>query len=155
MRKLFNFLHSVRKWYWRTFNVRTFGVRAIVIKDGDFLLVKHRYGDYWVFPGGGLKKGEDIRRACAREILEETGIGITEFERTLGKYENTSGGKNDIVTVLVAGQWEIVKKTNWSLEIKEQRFFCVDELPRETSPATMRRIKEYLSGERGEFSEKW
>ena len=155
MKKLFDILHSARKWYWRTFNVKTFGVRVIVKKDDEFLLVKHRYGDFWVFPGGGVNKNEDVRDAGVREVLEETGIHIGEFERTLGEYNNTAEGKNDTVTVLIAREWKTLIQSKWSLEIKEKGFFDVGELPKNTSPATVRRINEYLSGGIREFSGKW
>lgn len=31
----------------------------------------------WSFPGGKIRKGETIERAVEREILEETGYGVT------------------------------------------------------------------------------
>ena len=27
----------------------------------------------WVFPGGGIKRGEDVKKAAVREVWEETG----------------------------------------------------------------------------------
>ena len=59
IRKIYTFLHTIRKFYWRTFNIKTYGVRVIVVKNNEVLLVYHRYGDLWVLPGGGMKKGEN------------------------------------------------------------------------------------------------
>lgn len=55
-------------------------VRAIVIKSGKLLLVKHgSYGgkpsnDYYCTIGGHLDEGEDIIGGLRREVLEETGV---------------------------------------------------------------------------------
>ncbi len=155
MRKIFNLLHSVRKWYWRTFKIKTFGVRVLIKKVDSVFLVKHRYGNLWVFPGGGVKKGEPIEKAAEREVGEETNIKIDTFERVLGIYKNTQGGKNDTVTVVVAGDWIEGSKKRWSLEIKESGFFNRNNLPQNTSSATRRRIEEYYSGDQKEFSGIW
>jgi len=52
---------------------------GIVIKDGKLLLM-HRFNkgrEYWVFPGGGVEKGETPAQAAVREIYEETTIDVT------------------------------------------------------------------------------
>lgn len=155
MGKLFDILHWLRKWYWRTFNIKTFGVRVIVVSGGKVLLVKHRYGNYWVFPGGGIKKGEKIEDAGVREIFEETRVCIKSFEKVLGTYKNTREGKDDTVTVLVAEQWEKKEEGKWNLEIKESGFFDLVNLPQGTSPATLRRIKEYKLNLNTQFTGGW
>ena len=155
MKKVFNLLHSVRKWYWKTFKIKTFGVRVLIKKDDSVFLVKHRYGDLWVFPGGGVKKEEPIEQAAKREVYEETNISISTFERVLGVYKNTQGGKNDTVTVIVAGDWTECSKKKWSLEILESGFFNRNNLPKGTSNATRRRIEEYYSGIQKDFSGIW
>lgn len=37
------------------------------------LLVKRRDVPVWVFPGGGIEKGETPERAVVREVFEESG----------------------------------------------------------------------------------
>jgi len=155
VRALYNFLHSLRKFYWRTFKIKTYGVRVLVFKGDSVLLVYHRYGDLWVSPGGGIKKGESIESAARREIKEETGILIQSFARKLGVYRNTGEGKNDTVTILVAKEWTPGPKKKWNLEISGMRFFKPDNLPITTSAATRRRIGECLSGEKKEFGGDW
>lgn len=154
MSKVFNILHWLRKWYWKTFDIKTFGVRVILKKGDEFFLGKHRYGNYWVFPGGGIKKNESFEDAAIRETREECNIHIKSFERVLGTYKNTTGGKNDTVTVLVAEEW-IDNGKKWSLELKESGFFHFGDLPKDTSPATRKRIEEYMSGDSKDFSGKW
>lgn len=34
------------------------------------------YGEYYVFPGGGVEEGENLEEAVKREILEEFGIEV-------------------------------------------------------------------------------
>lgn len=51
-------------------------VSAIIIKDNEILLIHRRKNgeEYWVFPGGGVEKGESWENAMRREVLEETGL---------------------------------------------------------------------------------
>ena len=42
----------------------------------------------WVFPGGGVKRGEDVKKAAVREVWEETGVkckAIADPIRLVGK----------------------------------------------------------------------
>lgn len=48
--------------------------------DGDILLVHQKSGS-WVFPKGGIEKGENPLVAAKREILEETGIEEKDLEQ--------------------------------------------------------------------------
>ena len=53
-------------------------VRAIVIKKGMILLSKYQNGDktWYVTPGGGVKNGETLEEAFARETNEECGVSL-------------------------------------------------------------------------------
>lgn len=61
--------------------------RAIVILDDKIaLLERHRQGKrYFVFPGGGIDRGETPEQAAIRETLEETGLDIV-IERQVAEY---------------------------------------------------------------------
>ena len=55
------------------------GVGAVVIKDGNVLLVKRGVDPnkgLWAIPGGSLKLGETLQEGAEREIMEETGITV-------------------------------------------------------------------------------
>lgn len=55
------------------------GVGAVVIRDGEVLLVKRKYEPgkgLWSIPGGLVELGERLRDAVRREILEETGVEV-------------------------------------------------------------------------------
>jgi 8-oxo-dGTP pyrophosphatase MutT (NUDIX family) len=44
--------------------------------DGRVLLLRQWHRDGWTLPGGLLNRGEDPARAVAREVREETGLGV-------------------------------------------------------------------------------
>ncbi len=55
------------------------GVGAVVLVDGKVVLVRRGHEPLkgeWNLPGGGVELGETLREACAREVLEETGLVV-------------------------------------------------------------------------------
>jgi ADP-ribose pyrophosphatase YjhB (NUDIX family) len=55
------------------------GVGAVIVVDGKVVLVKRAHEPLkgaWNLPGGGVEVGETLRDACAREVLEETGLVV-------------------------------------------------------------------------------
>lgn len=53
-----------------------FEASAVVISDGQVLLIKRRDVEVWALPGGAIDSGESIAQAAVREVKEETGIDI-------------------------------------------------------------------------------
>jgi 8-oxo-dGTP diphosphatase len=56
-------------------------VTAGIIMNGDQILICQRrrsdaYGLQWEFPGGKVRKGEDLRASLQRELAEELGIEV-------------------------------------------------------------------------------
>lgn len=60
-------------------HMRTESIFGIIFsKDKkEVLLIKRRDIPIWVFPGGGVEKGESPMDATIREIKEETGLEVT------------------------------------------------------------------------------
>jgi ADP-ribose pyrophosphatase YjhB (NUDIX family) len=55
------------------------GAAGLIVQDGKVLLVrrgKHPHKDCWSLPGGGIARGERLREAVKREVLEETGLEV-------------------------------------------------------------------------------
>ncbi len=55
------------------------GVGAVIVQDGQVVLIKRRYeplAGQWSLPGGRLELGETLEAGVAREMLEETGLEI-------------------------------------------------------------------------------
>ncbi len=54
--------------------------RAIIIKDDKILVMRRdKQGSvYYTLVGGRLNEGEDVVKALAREVMEETGLQVTE-----------------------------------------------------------------------------
>lgn len=60
-----------------TENQPTPGVGAVVVKDGQMLVIRRARGAFvghWAVPGGRQRRGETMRDAVAREVREETGL---------------------------------------------------------------------------------
>ncbi len=53
---------------------------GVVVRRGRLLITRRDsrglLGGLWEFPGGGIRDGESPEAACAREILEETGLRV-------------------------------------------------------------------------------
>lgn len=55
---------------------RDFTAGALVIEEGEILLIKHSKLDTWLHPGGHIEGDETPDETAKRETLEETGIEI-------------------------------------------------------------------------------
>ena len=51
------------------------------------LLTRRTDNGLWCLPGGGMDPGESAAEACAREVLEETGL-VVQVGRLLGVYSS-------------------------------------------------------------------
>lgn len=68
-------------------------VNAIIKNQTEdrFLIIKRKRGDKihsgkWAFPGGLVKRGEDLIEALKREIKEETGLRIKNNFKKISEY---------------------------------------------------------------------
>ncbi len=133
--------------YWRFARGLTLGVRAAVITpENQVFLVRHTYVPGWHMPGGGVEAGEIALDALARELDEEARIAMTGPPQLHGLFFNGKISRRDHVLVYVVREFRVIEPKRPDREIAEARFFPVDDLPRNTSPATQRRLHEILGG---------
>ena len=104
-------------------------------------MIRNSYGvtDLFVFPGGGVRPWESPAVAAQRELVEELGCLIGHLE-PVSTHFTSAEGKRDTVH-LFEGVLDCPPKIDRK-EVIEVEFFPLDKLPRNTSPATLRRLAE-------------
>jgi 8-oxo-dGTP pyrophosphatase MutT (NUDIX family) len=126
----------------------TIGVRAIVRSaDDKFLLVRHNYTPGWHFPGGGVEKGQTTEQSLINELRQETGLQLAHKPILHGVFYNNGVSKRDHVLVYICGAKGGVDATPTSIEIAEVGYFDFENLPSDTDPGTVRRIREIVCGD--------
>ena len=125
---------------------KTLGARVAIFNDlGAVMLVKQSYSPGWIFPGGGVEKGEMLEYSAPREIYEEAGI-VPEGPFTFhGIFSNEKKFPGDFICLYVLRKF---RREVWqpNYEILEAKFFAVDQLPPDITDATRRRLDEILNG---------
>lgn len=127
------------------------GGRAVLENaHGQLLLHKRTDFNVWAFPGGGAEEGESAEDCIVREVFEETGLKIKNYE-AIGfashpKYETVVYPNGDATQnfclILYATQWDGALSDADS-ETSELRFFDLSELPQ--LPENERRtVEKYL-----------
>jgi ADP-ribose pyrophosphatase YjhB (NUDIX family) len=131
----------------------TLGVRGIVVDAaGQVALVRHTYVAGWHLPGGGVERGEPAHFALQRELAEEAGVALARPARLFGVYSNERWFRGDHILVYVARHWRPCK-TDHEGEIEAVHWFAPQDLPADATPATQRRLAEFL--EIRAVSEEW
>jgi ADP-ribose pyrophosphatase len=76
------------------------GVGAIVLNEGQLLVIKDRFSAGYKLPGGHIDRNESIKDALKREVREETGISV-EFESiiNIGHFRNGQFGESNLYIV--------------------------------------------------------
>lgn len=131
----------------------TLGSRVAVIDgEGRFLLVRHTYSPGWIFPGGGVERGESCLSAAIREVQEEACITAKGPMQLHGIFNNHHDFPGDHLAFYVLREFEQGHFTP-NMEIAEVGFFHADKLPSHVSGGSQRRIAEIING--GTPSENW
>ena len=143
MRRLLDPLYRLQRKVWRVLKPRTRGVKVMLFDEaGHLLLIRNSYGrkDLFVLPGGGIRPFEAPEAAARREVREELGCGVAELA-FVSIHASRLEGKRDTIFVYRALAAGAVRPDGF--EVEEARFFPLDALPHDTSPATLRRIEEH------------
>jgi len=127
------------------------GVRCLVPRGGELLLVRHRGGRMpWALPGGGIDPREPLDAAARREVAEEAGCPV-EVGHMLGLYHSFGEGVNNYVAVFVCAPLGPARPPRGDLEIVDARFFPRHDLPANVTRGTLRRLAEHEGGARGVY----
>ena len=145
--------YSLMRLRWRIMRPVTFGVRIMLIRNEQVLLVDHTYLNMWHFPGGHIHRGEMPMDAARREAYEEAGVTCNQEPWLLGIFTNFVEGKTDNIALFVCEEFTVGERSD-SWEIAEQRFFPFKALPHNAAPACHRRLADYLDG-RGPYAKQW
>ena len=127
----------------RTQPTFTVSAAAVVLNGkGEVLLLDHilRPGGGWGLPGGFLDAGEQPAEAIRRELMEETGIELSDLRmfqvRTLGRH----------IEILFSARTNGDPKV-MSREIKELGWFRPETVPENLPKAQKRVIELVVAGE--------
>jgi 8-oxo-dGTP pyrophosphatase MutT (NUDIX family) len=55
-------------------------VKAVIVHDHKLLVVKEAGDDWWSLPGGGIEYSETPGQALGRELVEELGIPVGDYQ---------------------------------------------------------------------------
>lgn len=147
-------IYPLAQIYWKIFKPTTKGARSVLVWNHEVLLVKHNTNDFWSLPGGGVHKNEDALIGLYRELWEELRIPSKWIigNEKLGTYFNQREGKTDTIDIFILNcvDGNFIR----GYELGDAKWFPLTSLPNDISPATSRRIVEYLSGKRN-FEKVW
>ena len=144
MSALLQAAYRIQKQLWKLLRPRTRGVKVMLFNGaGEILLIRNSYGrsDLFVLPGGGVRPFETPEAAAKREVREELDCGV-QCLTLVSTHHSAAEGKRDTVHLFAASALGNPKSDN--REVVEARFFPLNALPVNVSPATRRRIEEHL-----------
>ena len=145
MKYLLKIIQPIRRFYWWLFRPKTRGIRAVLInKEGLILLVKHSYEEGWYLPGGRVHRNESDLEALKRELQEELGVVMKGQPVLQGVYQNVFEYKRDTIVVFVIKSFS--QNAQKHFEIDNSQYFSPDNLPKDVSRGTERRILEWRDG---------
>ena len=91
-----------------------------------------------------MDRGETPEECLVRELKEELDLSDCIVDHKLGEYLSHKEGKKDTVHIFVIKLQNKNFTKQWELE--DAKWFSFNSLPENLSPATSRRIQEFLTG---------
>ncbi len=90
--------------YYKNLPKKRMGAGILLFNEnGDLLIVKPSYKEYWSIPGGVVNENESPRQACIREIKEEIGLKISSINLLCVDYISGADGKGENLQFIFYG----------------------------------------------------
>jgi 8-oxo-dGTP pyrophosphatase MutT (NUDIX family) len=140
MKIIIKILYQASRLILLLFKPGTNGVRVLLVRERQVLLVKHVYEDKWYLPGGLVEQGETLDQAARREVMEEVGASLDDLQ-LFGVYSNFEEGRNDHITVFISQEFILNGKSDH--EIEAMSFYPIDKLPEKISAGSKNRIDDF------------
>jgi ADP-ribose pyrophosphatase YjhB (NUDIX family) len=137
-RRAFRVGYLALQAWWLLRRPQTSGVKVVLRRGDDVLLVRHTYGRRaeWDLPGGFINGGEAPQDAALREVAEEVGVHA-ERPVALGAILQRSSGRRDMVHAFAAeANADGAPLELDDGEIAQARWFAHDALPEQVTPYT-------------------
>jgi len=120
--------------YYNNLPKKRMGAGALILNEqGEVLIVKQSYKDYWAIAGGVVDDGESPRVACIREVREELRIDLKVAEFLCLDHVNLiedGESREHLQSIFFGGilnEAEIAEIKNDGEEILEYRFVNINE----------------------------
>lgn len=141
-RRVFRVGYFALQGWWLVRRPHTSGVKVVLRRGEDVLLVRHTYGRRaeWDLPGGFIHDDEVPQDAVLRELEEEVGVRA-QRPVTLGAILLRSSGRRDTVHFFAADVDADAAPIDVDAgEIAQARWFPRDALPEATTLYTRRMV---------------
>jgi 8-oxo-dGTP pyrophosphatase MutT (NUDIX family) len=133
MRAGYRVAYVILATVWRVAGRAPGGVKCVILRGDDVLLVRHTYGPKrWELPGGGRRPREEPAAAARRETREEVGADVTDWT-ALEPLHTRIGRARVTLHPFITRVDELVPERD-EVEIAQARFFPVDALPAPIGP---------------------
>ncbi len=129
---------------WLVVKPVSIGVRVLMVRDDEVLLVQHVYQDQWFLPGGLVERNETLEEAARREVSEEVGGTLSDID-LFGAYSHFEYGKIDHVVVFLSRDFILNGYSDDEIECYE--FFNLQALPDALSLGSRKQIERFLGND--------
>ena len=122
------------------------GIKALIIKDNEFLMVQDANDLKWEFPGGKVNYGETPFDALIREVKEEIGIEVEIFE-PVGFCWSITEKHQIVMTVIKCKPKSLsfdITKNPADEDISEVKFFTKEEFLKGEYKVSHYNVKELI-----------
>ena len=127
-------------------------VNIFLIKEGKILLIRRAntgfFDGSYEAPAGHIDGGEPVRKAAAREALEEVGVSINPEDLHVVHVMHRYGQKAErIEFFLTAEKWEGEPENREPDKCDDIAWFPLNSLPENMVPKSHHALEQYLKGE--------